>query len=384
MKKLSLFLMLVAGCMIPVTAVAQDSTSSRHSSRKSSKKQTKTDKSSPTVEETSEDVTDDTTSSKDKDLVFTEAQALLSQDAQKAIVEEDYESAESFYKAMLNIRRFNLIHVQLAGVYKNQNKCREAYEELNKIPSAYELADERVPPEEVKKFAQKLRNELDQQCSAKILLKCDPADATIKIDSGDKFVCSTEPVPVVPGRHVIVADVSFGSTSVIANAIEGQTVEAEVVIVNYEDIVLISGLNLEALQKKSVLYKSLGYSFIGVGAAAAIGGGVLMYVSDNEYKTALKDEVAKAHDSEQGNEYDAKKLENKKNSTHTKLNASYGLVAGGGALLVTGIVLVIVDAVKIQPQIEELSKKTSSSTTSFNFAPVFTSDFAGFSLTGTF
>ena len=56
------------------------------------------------------------------------------------------------------------------------------------------------------------------------------------------------------------------------------------------------------------------------------------------------------------------------------------MIALGSAMTITGIVLVVYDAVKIVPQLEEFEKRGVS----LQFAPTVSPKFSGFMLSGTF
>ena len=77
--------------------------------------------------------------------------------------------------------------------------------------------------------------------------------------------------------------------------------------------------------------------------------------------------------------YDSEKANDYYKGAKTRLAVSYATLATGAVMAVTGVVLVIYDVVKIQPQLEELNRGRS-----FNLSPVVSPDFSGFALTGTF
>lgn len=64
------------------------------------------------------------------------------------------------------------------------------------------------------------------------------------------------------------------------------------------------------------------------------------------------------------------------------LNASYGVVAASGALLVTGIVLVVYDALVIQPRIQEFEKNKTAF--SWTVSPAVSPEFAGMAFSAQF
>ena len=128
----------------------------------------------------------------------------------------------------------------------------------------------------------------------------------------------------------------------------------------------------DPLVKKSKLLKGFGYSFIGAGAIL-IGSGAGVYV---HYKNDYDDK----YDRNQQNITDVspEDLRVAKLESEDKMTMGTALMALGGAVIVSGIVLVIVDAVVIKPK---LSKSTAFE---LNFAPSFSPEFSGLSFSGRF
>ena len=333
MKKLTLSLVLIAGCLSPVTVMAQDTSSSTVGGTLSSE------------------------------------QVMLNNQAVTAVKSGEFKKAEQLYQALLQLGEFNYIWYQLGRTYARQDKCIEAYDAYSHVAIAPILDPEEYPPEMINDATQKGLAELDAQCSSKVVFTCSPSQMTLSVDGGVEFECSSKPVSLVPGRHSVYAKTSFGFNSIIIESVAGQVTNSKVDVVNYEEVATRAGVTMEEMEKKSKLFKALGYSFIGVGAAVGAAGAGL-----NGYYFFKYRDKHNTNNDEENEDY-----RDNLSSYRTYVNIGLGMMIGGGAMAIAGIVLVCYDAVVIQPQIEELSK-----TRTFNLSPVVSPEFSGFTLTGTF
>jgi len=286
---------------------------------------------------------------------FTNEQVTLNNQAVDATNAGNFQKAEELFRAMLHIGEFNVIWFNLGRTYASQGKCIEAREALMRVAGAPPIRE--IPKAELDARAQDHLKELDAQCSGSIVLQCRPAEMTISINGGVEFDCHSMPIALVPGEHSIYAKTSYGFTTKSVTAVAGKAVSVEVEVVDLEKLLADGGLTPEERAQKSFLFKTLGYTFIGVGAATAIGGGVLAGVSYSRYQDLLE-----KNKNNQG-DYPAEMIDREKSKTQKKLNISYGLIAGGSAILVTGVVLVIVDAVNYAPRPE------GEDVSSFQFLP---------------
>ena len=144
------------------------------------------------------------------------------------------------------------------------------------------------------------------------------------------------------------------------------------------DLTVQVGASEEELEKRSTLFKALGYTFLGVGVAAAGTGAFMGFYYKKDYDDYRKNSLT---DTET---YTNTKVEERKKRNVTLMNTGLGLAIGGGVFVVTGIALIIVDAVKIQPQLEKVRELQNDGMSSFQISPVFSPEFNGLTLTGTF
>lgn len=306
---------------------------------------------------------------------FSDEQIMLNNQAVDAGNAGDYKKAEALLIAMLAGGEMNIIWGNLGGVYAKQGKCIEAKDAFERVWHSPKITE--IPAEAIEEGARQALEKLKDQCTAKIQLKCQPADMTVTFDDGKAYACTTEDIAVTPGKHRIYAKTGYGFNYVDVEAVENETRTYAVEVVNYEQIASDAGVSPEQLRRKSHTFKAIGWSFFGVGAAAAIGGGVLMWHSWSTY-TDKRDEYMQRP----GNSALKESVDKDRDTYQTRINASYGMLAVGGAMLVTGLVLIIYDAVKLQPQIENFASGTSAF--SWDVAPSFSPEFSGLSFSGRF
>ena len=370
MRKLALILALTAGALMPITAVAQDSSSSSSKKKRSkkSKKSAKSENSRSRVEAPKEELPPPPPPAQS----FSNEQIMLNNQAVVATREENFVKAEQLFNAMLQIGEFNIIWMNLGRTYTSQNKCLEAADAFARVATAPPIAD--FPPEVINEKTEGYIRDLNDQCSSSVILKCNPADAMITIDGGMERMCSPEPLKLTPGHHAIYAKTSYGFNTVVVDTHPYETTTVDVAVVDYEQVVSDAGLSLDVLYKQSKLFKSVGYSMLGVGAAAlAAGFGIMGYTYFVYDPRTNSEEFI-------GNTGEATK---RKNHAHTLLDTSYGVVAAGGVMVAIGLTLVIIDAVKYMPQIKNL-EAGQTAFSDFRFSPVVSPEFSGFTLGASF
>jgi tetratricopeptide (TPR) repeat protein len=373
MRKLALFLALTAGALMPITAVAQNSSTSSSKKRsKKSKKSSKQADETPVVESTVEEQPSTPAAQS-----FSNEQIMLNNQAVVATKEQNYQKAEQLFNAMLQIGEFNIIWMNLGRTYTSQNKCIEAADAFARVATAPPIAD--FPAEVINAKTDDYIRELNDQCSSTVVLNCNPPDATITIDGGMELVCTSDPIKLVPGRHSIYAKTSYGFNTVVVDTNAYETSNVDVSVVDYEQVVNDAGITLVDLNKKSKLFKALGYSFIGAGAAVMGGGfGLMGYAYFVHYPETHGNDLDIPLDQD-ANKY----REERQKVTYRYLNSSYAMVAVGGAMLAAGVALVIIDAVNYVPQIKTL-ESAQTGLSDFRFSPVFSPEFAGLSFGAAF
>ena len=345
---------------------------------------------------------------------FSEQQTMLNNQAAEATRNGEFAKAEKLFVAMLAIGEFDLVWLNLARTYARENKCLEAEEAYTHVLGAKQLKGYR---DQIEKLYPGYVEELKTQCNAQIRLECTPADMTITIDGGVERKCDPNAVyNLVPGQHMFVGTATFSSSekasmnSIVVTARANELITGSLVIEDEEEktrreaerarleaekakelqnIIENNDITLEDFEKKSFLFKALGYSFIG-GGALILGGGIGMTLY---YYYDYQD----LYDQNKAGKIDNSKLNRAKKNNQKYMNGGYAMMAVGGSMLVAGVALVVIDAVRYQPQIETLKKNQRdareeqqeaaepvTTTDSFGFAPVVNSDFAGFTLFGTF
>ena len=305
---------------------------------------------------------------------FSDEQILLNNQAVDAGNAGDYKKAEQLLMAMIMGGEMNIIWGNLGGVYAKQGKCIEAKDAFERVWTSPKISE--IPAEEIEQSAALALEKLKEQCSAKVVIKCSPADMKITFDDGNEFACTSEPIDVTPGKHFVLGKTNYGFGSIEAMAVEGETRAYDIEILDYERIAADAGVSPEKLNKRSKLFKGIGYSFIGVGGAAGIAGGVLMWFADKMNTEAIE------KNRKEPNEETLREAKKQYEDSKIMLDASYGLVAVAGAMLVTGIVLVVYDAAVIQPRMEEFEKNKTGF--SWTVSPAISPEFAGIAFSAQF
>lgn len=358
-------MMALAVAMLPLNVYADGGNAKQTGSQQASKKKSSSKKRAAQPEpepETPEPVVE-----------FSDEQVMLNNQAVDAAIAGDYKKAEQLFNAMLQLGEMNIIWMNVGGVYVKQGKCMEARNAFEHVFTSPKITNAAVTTEDIESRTRAQMRELETQCNAQVIFECKPEEMQLTIDSGEVFECHKNPIALTPGRHSVFAQTNYGFNTVAIDAVEQTTTTIPIEVINYEQVAVDIGATPEEIQKQSTLYKALGYSFLGVGVAVAAGGGALLGVSYSHYNS----EKEKYDANSTKDAYNKiKKLEDE---TNTKMTVSYGLMAFGGAMAVTGIALVIYDAVKFQPTLDKLSGGTS-----FRVAPAVSPEFTGLAFSGRF
>ncbi len=305
---------------------------------------------------------------------FSDEQILLNNQAVDAGNAGDYKKAEQLFMAMLHGGEMNIIWGNLGGVYAKQGKCIEAKDAFERVWTSPKISE--IPSEAIEQSAAQALENLKTQCNAQVVVKCSPADMTLKFDDGNEYPCTSSPISLTPGKHHALGKTSYGFNGIEIEASAGELRTYNLEVLNYERIASDAGVSPEQLEKRSKTFKIVGYSFLGIGALAGAGGGVLMWLADkqNHDKYAEYEEKPSKETLERAQDQHGK--------SRAELYASYGLMGLGGAMIVTGIALAIYDAVIIQPQIAEFER--SASAFSWQLSPAVSPDYSGFAFSAQF
>ena len=341
------------------------------SSKKAKKTKPAPDKAAAVEAAPSEDSTkaDPPQATDQKNVTFTSDQIMLNNRAVDATNKGNFKDAELFYKAMLKIEEFDAIWANIGSTYVRQGRCIEARRALQRAAVTPSVVE--IPHEFVMKKVAEYSAELEEKCTAPVVLQCITPDMTIMIDGGDEFECTGETLYLTPGAHSVYAQTSFGFSNIRTEAKMGSALSVPVEVINYEELAANGGLTPEEKAKRSMIFKTVGWTLFGLGAGVAAGGGALMGLSYNDYIDLHKEQ----HDEPSGENYSG--IKDKKSETEKKLNISYALLGVGGAILVTGITLIVIDAVKYAPK-----TSTTSTVASHNFmlSPYVSAEGAGLGL----
>ncbi len=302
-------------------------------------------------------------------------QAMLSNQATEATLAGDYKKAEQLFTAMLQLGEIDFVWMQLGRTYDTQGKCLEAryaYEHVEDAPDSDYFTHDAI----IRK-TQQFADELREKCSAKVVLECVTPNMLITVDGGKEFACHTNTMYLTPGSHAIYAKTDFGFNTLRADAVAGEVTTVPVEVIDYEAIAANGGLTPEEKAKRSLIFKSVGWSLFGGGLAAMAFGFSYWGVAYFDYKADA--ECAKKHpstiDVDCGGKGNAE-VKAEEEETYDKQYIGGGVAGAGGALFLAGLALIIVDAIKYSDNGED-----EASSAFVLPAPYINEDGAGLGLT---
>ena len=319
-------------------------------------------------------------------LALTDEQLTLNNQAVEAVNYRQFEKAEQLFKAMLQIQEVNIIWMNLGRTYANQNKCPEAADAYAKVATSPKSSD--FPSDLIDATTADFLSDLKIKCSASISLACRQEESTvIVLDSGEERACSSEPLLIIPGNHTLYARTNSEAKVFHFDAEAGQRIDLDVTLTPEEinsqptetdKIAPLPELD-PMLVERSKLFKTVGYSLIGAGAALAVGGFTFMGIAYGDFQNHCSkgnlDDTCKEID---GKWESPMGFHEDKIKTYTTIS---GVIGGiGAAALITGLAFVVIDAVKYQPQIDAFANNHKY----IELSPVFSPIFAGISFSGRF
>lgn len=301
-------------------------------------------------------------------VVLTKEQIALNNKAVEAQKAGELDKAQHFIESMILIQETDISWMQLGRLYELQGKClmaREAYAHVSMAPPTKD-----VPHATVLEQLIKYQKNYQDSCSATLILECQTDNMTITVDNDKAIPCSNDPIPVTPGAHTIQAKTAYGSTILHVELLARKTLISAVEVVNYEMIAYNSGalhdeMTRQSLDRTSRHYKIAGWTLLGSGLAIAAAGGTLYGITYQELNALPLDKTSDAYHQQH----------QKKKS---RLISGGVLMGIGSASVVTGAVLLIVDAFK--------HKKLANAYTHnrFMLTPMLSRDLAGIGLNYTF
>ncbi|MBR4986216.1 MAG: hypothetical protein IKY83_10825 [Proteobacteria bacterium] len=315
---------------------------------------------------------------------LTDEQIALNNQAVEAVNYRQFEKAEQLFKAMLQIQELNIIWMNLGRTYANQNKCPEAADAYAKVTTSLKSSD--FPSDLIEANTIDFINDLKIKCTATLTLTCrEDVSTIIVIDNGEERACTETPLLIIPGQHAVYARTNNEASVYHFDAKPGENTVLDVTLAPQDfiaeppdEIAPLPELDPK-LVERSDLFKKVGYALIGSGAALAIGGftlaGLAYFDFQNHCGKGSLDDTCKEIDnsiweSPMGFRED-------KIKTYTAVG---GVIGGlGAAALLTGVALIVVNAVVYQPQIDAFATSDP-----IQFSPVFSPQFAGFTLSTRF
>lgn len=126
-------------------------------------------------------------------------------EAIKAVQRGDFNKAIALFEASLELGELNITYLNLGRTYQRAGRCVDAQRTFDKVTRAPKVA---VPnPSAVATKVSTYRGELNKQCPGRLTLQCKPAEGvTIVIDESKPLPCNeARSLPLTPGEHEVVA-----------------------------------------------------------------------------------------------------------------------------------------------------------------------------------
>ena len=266
----------------------------------------------------------------------TQAQLELADQAYAAFEAEDWERAIRLYQAVLDLGPLNSAYASLGYAMLKAGYCEEARASFELSESAPQVVE--PPPEAVAQALEVYRERMNEICPGFILMECRPRDLQISVDGSSMFPCSSNPVPLARGDHVIIAAAGEESIQrdVYVSAFETQKITLVIEGVEsaqVRDVAVSTAVTqgTGSSQGPSVL------SWVVLGSGAAVLTAALAV--DLVVLDASLDELRRA--SANG---DLAGYQSARGSVDTEQTLVRGMVIGGGILVAAGITLWITDA----------------------------------------
>lgn len=251
----------------------------------------------------------------------TTAQLELNHKAVEAVEAKQYEEAIKLFEAALQLGEMNVTYLNLGRTLARVGRCADAARAYDKVMSAPRVPD---PPRDV--IAQVLRNYRDAlktECPGTLKLTCASPDIQITIDDQPPVACAEGTLTAAAGKHRLQASNGVAREEHYIQLEGNDTVEVTI------------QLSAPPPPKSDAKLATWGWIVGGVGAATLLTATIVdVAVIGPNIKTLRGDPAPP----ESASEFD--KL---KEDTQSAQSLNKGLLIGGGLLLTTGAVLVILD-----------------------------------------
>lgn len=258
------------------------------------------------------------------------AQAQLNDEAVEAVASGDLEKAVRLFRASLDVGELNITWLNLGRTLSKLGRCGEAEEAYKKTLEAPRVAE--PTPLEVDAIVARYRLEMRETCGGFMLVECSPVDMTISIDAGPDQPCPADPIELPAGRHELVGsydgqtttaylDINGMETSRLALTITPVEKPATPVVTPTAPVASGGGTNW------------LGWTVFGLGAVV-LGGATALDV------LVIQPDVQRLEDRDFDNQ---EAFDKAKGDTGDLQTINLAAFATGGALLVSGVVILLLD-----------------------------------------
>lgn len=282
----------------------------------------------------------------------------LNKVAAQAMADKDFAKAAKNLSSSLDVEKTNITYLNYGYVLAQMGQCERAVAAYKSVRTATPICE--VPTEQIDKILSQYEADLPKLCPGKVAFACKPAGMMVSVDGGEPIRCPERPIELDKGEHKIVGTYGSEKTNYMVNVVGLKTTRVELEIeVTLDPEPLLDGA--ATASAAGALFSEpttsgpvepptgvsplaiAGWSAVGLGVASIIGFAVIdlaVLAPDVETLQDLSDANDRAG-------YDA--LASDVESMQT---VSLALLAAGGALAITGAVLLIVDATSAPSETE--------------------------------
>ncbi len=270
-------------------------------------------------------------------ILATEAQSQLNDEGVQAIIDGDPDKAIRIFRASLDLGHLNVTWLNLGRALAKAGRCDEAVAAYDAVEAAPQVPD--PPPEVVAGVLERYRSELIGPCPGVLSVACSPDGVQLQIDDQPPIDCPAEGLTLSPGEHRVVGVLAEERVEEVVTIVSME--RAQLTLTLKTPVVAIGPEIIEPPQQGAL--GTWGWIAAGTGGAALLAALAVDAVSISPDIKSLKELRTQPGQQES--------FDDLKSSIEGAQGLNLGLLISGGALVVTGVLL-IAFAPDVEPSAE--------------------------------
>ncbi len=151
------------------------------------------------------------------------AQLELNDAGVQAIIDKNYDLAVQIFNSSLALGPINITYLNRGRALQHAGKCEQAEESYVAAYSAPAMAEPSA--QSVAGTLDRYRKELQETCTGKLLLKCEPVEISVSIDGRNIGQCPSTPIALEKGEYRIRGTLMGKSVESLADISPMKTLE---------------------------------------------------------------------------------------------------------------------------------------------------------------